>query len=33
MQAIRAATRVGNKKLIKALEAIVQEADAVEMEA
>jgi len=33
VQAIRAATRVGNKKLIKALEAIVQEADAVEMEA
>lgn len=33
VQAIRAATRAGNKKLVKVLEAIVQEPDAVEMEA
>ncbi|CAD6205347.1 unnamed protein product [Miscanthus lutarioriparius] len=32
VEAIKAATRMGNKKLTKVLEAIVQEADAVEME-
>jgi len=33
VEAIRKATRLGSKKMIKVLEAIVQEADAVEMEA
>jgi len=32
VEAIKAATRMGNKNLAKVLEAIVQEADAVEME-
>jgi hypothetical protein len=32
VEAIKKATRLGNKKMIKVLEAIVQEADAVEME-
>lgn len=32
VQAIKAATRMGNRKLIKVLEAIAQEADSVEME-
>jgi hypothetical protein len=33
IKAIRLVTRVGNKKLSKSLEALVQEAEAVELEA
>jgi hypothetical protein len=32
IKAIRAATRLGNKKLAKAFAAMVEESDAVEME-
>lgn len=33
VEAIKVATRMGNKRLMKVLEAIVQEADAGELEA